>query len=227
MFCMVLYYTTKNKDRLIASAQNILSVQCETVEVSNVYENGIGRPAKKKVIVENDGGRYFLWNNERVYISNYDTFKVDEMVSFFATKGGNTHPVYVYSTIMKFSNDVAFILNPLPYTATKETIPPELFDANEATQMLFVPTDRNISKDKWDTTIMLTPNNKEHWKFFSDIVISFDELFNQLKMGKITIVNKQKFIKEYTDEIERFNKLSKMKQKRHIKKYGVPKRVML
>lgn len=224
---MVLYYMTKNKEKLIVATQKLFSNNCEKIDVCCAYENGIGRTAKKSLITETDGSRYFVWNNERIYVGNYETFKVDEMVSLFAAEGASTHPVYVYSTLMKFADDIAFLFNPIPYIATKENIPNELFNAGEPSQMLFTITDRNNPKDNWDTTITLTPYNKEHWKYFSDISMSFTQLLECLKKKEISVVNKRKFVAEYTKEMQTFENLSSFRKKRYVKKNGEPKRVML
>lgn len=220
---MILHYTTKNNGRVAVNADNLFSKDCESVKVHAIYENGIGRMAKKQVITEANGVRYFMWNNERVYLGQYETFKLQELIALAEIKG-NIPPVYAYSTIMRYADDIGFIINPTPYATVNAQTENEYA---QNTKMLFVPTDRNNPKNNWNKVIVLTPNNKEHWKYVWDISIPLEAFLDMIKEGKVTIVEKSSFIHQYNKKETSFNNLSAFKKKRYIKKFGAPEKVML
>ena len=49
---MFFNYKEKNGSIIRVTADNLLSADCQFVEVNAVYENGVGRPAKKKVTTD-------------------------------------------------------------------------------------------------------------------------------------------------------------------------------
>ena len=222
---MILYYKDKDGKQLNVSAQNILSPKCEVVTVVAVYDKQNGRPAKKTVITESDGKRYFIWNNERIYLGDYWSIKVPHLTEY--CKGDNVDEVLVHASIIKFYDSIAVVTKPLPYNAVLDTIPAELYNKENPPHMLFVPTPRNSDTDFGAPIVNFTPNNKELWKHFPDIPYTICDFINAIKNNEIEIVNKNDFIATYTEEENRFNKMSNFKKKRYQKKNGNFRKVLL
>lgn len=212
---MFLIFKEKNGSLIRVTADNLLSADCQFVEVNAVYENGIGRPAKKKVTTEPDGKRFFIWNDERVYLGDYLSSTIEDLQVQCAN---DDMPIeMIYSTLIRYSEDIAFLMFPTPYSAVSDKVSEETLTK----KMLYIPSQRKKNtKDNWNKEIIVTPYNKEYWPSFSDLKISVIDFAQLIKTGQLVVVNKHKFISDYTQRITDFEKLSKMKKKRFVKKNG-------
>lgn len=212
---MFLIFKEKNGSIIRVTADNLLSADCQFVEVNAVYENGLGRPAKKKITTESDGKRFFIWNDERVYLGDFLSSTTEDLQDKCLNE--NIPVEMIYSTLIRYSDDVAFIMFPTPYSAVANTVSEETLNR----KMLYIPSTRaKNAKNNWDKEIIVTPYNKEYWPTFSDMKISIADFVQLAKTGQLTIVNRHKFISDYTQKITNFEKLSKMKKKKFVKKNG-------
>lgn len=218
---MILYYKDKKGQKLKVSGLNILSANCTAVEVSVVYDDGIGRPAKKNVITENDGKRYFIWNNERVYLGDYWSIKPDALHLYCMEE--NVDEIIVFASFMKFANDIAIITGAVPYSASLPNIPADIYSEENPSEMLY-----SVSQNDFANPVLyFAPNSKDHWKYFSNVTYSIADIIAAIKNGTLEIVSKKSFIEKYKEDARLFAKMSNFKKKRYQKKNGVFRKVLL
>ena len=142
---MFLIFKEKNGPLIGVTADNLLSADCQFVEVNAVFENGIGRPAKKKATTEPDGKRFFIWNDEWVYLGDYLSSTIEDLQVQCAN---DDMPIeMIYSTLIRNSEDIAFLMFPTPYSAVSDKVSEETLTK----KMLYIPSQRKKNtKDNWN-----------------------------------------------------------------------------
>ena len=220
---MTLYYKDKNGRQLIASAPYLLFGECTSVTISVVYDDGIGRPAKKKIITESDGRRYFVWDNTKIYIGEFWSVKIQNITDY--CKGTNIDDALLMASIIKYRKFIGLVAKAKPYSAALPSIPTELFDTENPCDMLYVPF--LTHNDLENSTIQFAPNNRELWRRFSNLTFKMEDLICSIRNDAVEIVLKNDFVKTYTNNENEFDNLSNFKKRRYLKRNGEFRKVIL
>lgn len=212
---MILKYKD-NENRILLAEIDSLIAMSNTINITVVYEDGIGRTAKKKIITENDGKRYFIWNGQNIYLSDYETYDLETICT-----SKTFDKDLLLASLMKYKNDLGFLMEGVCLVAVSDILPEEFKNKT----MLYVLDDRNFYETRNHLTFI--PSNKEHWKWFPHTFVTNDVLLNRIADNTITIVEKNKFVKNYNEVHAAFDKMSKFKKKRYLKKNAEPESVLL
>ena len=164
-----------------------------------IYGGNRGKECKKKLF-KDDNGIYIIWEDQKVYLNNFDYDTVDVMVNRIAEcveKNDRwlVSDCEIFATFMKDTDNVGIIIDMPTYDMVFPSLSFGIVGNNEYS-VLCVPTEKQYAKNRWAYKFTVECENEELRKYIPSRNFYSSDFCSLLKSGNIKIVNKDKFKEE-------------------------------
>ena len=155
-----------------------------------------------------DGGIYFIYHDEKVYLNNFDYDTVEVMAKRLqeCVDKKDRWLVYddeIWATFIKDSDNLAFVLDMPVYEMVNRQIGIGFTGDTEAT-VLCVPTERDYTKDRWHYKVTMECESQQLRKLVPARSFYFSDFCSLVKAGHIKMVHKDQFKCEKRQELAQY-----------------------
>lgn len=202
---MEVVYTLNNGIKLSTNISMEYLEETKNLKDIKIYRIKHNRKCKaftKKIFLDTLG-TYFVYNNQAIYLKDFDYIPAEKMVEK-ANKMADSNEYKLsnnsfnilnelLATLIKEPDKIAFVCNLYPTCATipgKKTI----FNGKDKIQVLCKLSDKYYSSRFWEYKVSLVPTNAKYIHYFREQEFYFIDFYEMLLHGRIRVVLKDVFI---------------------------------
>ena len=155
-----------------------------------------------------DGGIYFIYHDEKIYLNNFDYEPVEVMAKRIQA-GVDARDKWlvwddeIWATFIKDSENLAFVIDMPTYDMVMQQFGIGITGDDEVT-VLCVPTEKVYTKDRWHYKITVECDNEQLRHFVSSRNFYFSDFCSLLKAGHIKMVHRDQFKDEKRQELAQY-----------------------
>lgn len=202
---MEVVYTLENGIKLSANISMEYLEETKNlkdIKIFRIKHNKKCKPFTKKIFSDTLGN-YFVYNNQAIYLKNFDYVPAEKMVEKINKMAdSNEYKLSIHAfnilnellaTLIKEADNIAFICNLYPICAT---IPGKknTFGGKDKLQVLCKLSDKYYSSRFWEYKVSLVPTNAKYIHYFRKREFYFLDFCEMLLSGQIRVVLKDAFI---------------------------------
>lgn len=162
----------------------------------------------KVPLQRDDNGLFIVWNNEKVYLNNFDYEPVEVMAKRIqeGVDANDRWMVWddeIWATCVKDSDNIAFVMDMPAYDMVMKKFGIGIVGDNEMT-VLCIPTERGYTKDRWHYKITVECDCEQLRHYIASRNFYFSDFCSLMKSGHIKMVHRDQFKSEKRQELAQY-----------------------
>lgn len=151
-----------------------------TVSGYMLYENGEKgiSPDFESILLRDKttGALYFLFNDEKIYISDFQAMNVQELIDKIEQDEEITRDDIV-ATLIKHGDNIAFVTSIVYHTCV-----------GVEQEVRCIPEIKGEGKIDWEIGITLIPENLSNITLYRPVFMIYQELIDKIRSGEISVI---------------------------------------